>query len=1023
MPLVSGAIPNLINGVSQQPPSLRLPTQGEIQENGLSSVVRGLEKRPGTQHISEIDTSFTDSTAFIHTIQRDEEEAYVAVLSDQSIKVFDLVGKYAPYHATNPTTAQAGNEIPVYADTSFTSLPQKITELTITNGGSGYSTSGTLSATGGGGSGFAGTYTVNSGQSIASVTITNSGSGYTSTPTIVPSGNTTATITPTLSQNVSYLDVPSDSTAQATFGATTVADFTFLLNRSKTITKGTTYSHERPYEAYIYVKNGDYKSAYTVKVTNAAGTTHEVVVTTPDGVIKSTTSGSGTTTTQQLNNQAAVSTQVIAKSLATGASSLGVGSEVISDVTFDTVDINGTPTAKSLSTPSTGSNASHLNGALGSSFKTIYNAKENFIYIYSTTDNFDVKVSDGRGNEDIDVFIGHKQVPSFGKLPATLPSDAKKGWSGSAFTTTGTGFTIKVGGDNQKAQDDYYVYWNGDTWKETLLPRYAGETTDAYKTSFDASTMPHQLKKQFDGNKVYFVLEQSPWVARTVGDIDTNPFPSFTDFEINDIFFHRNRLGFLSDENVIFSEAGGFYNLFVTTTLTILDSEPIDVAVSNNQVSILRHAIPFNESLLIFSDLQQFKVTAGELLTPTTVSIDVATNFETDTTAKPVPAGRYVYFPFKRGDYSGVREYFLDISTETSDAQEVTAHVPEYIEGNILQLASSSNEEILLALGDTDRKTIYVYKYFWSGAEKLQSSWSKWTFDADVLSMSILGSDVFLLFKRSNSLFLEKLTLSSDPASAVMDDNQSIHLDRRVELKTGGTTSLPYTDADDDDIVYIVDTGKITSSDDFSDYLNAIKSITITNGGSGYSAGTLSATGGGGSGFAGTYTVDSSGKINSVTITNIGSGYTSTPTITISDTSGSSAVLTPTVGFSVFAGIPFTFKYRVSEQVHKENDVTVEIARLQIRNMSFNFSKSGFFEVIVSPLPTAGRTSRTNTFSGLTIGTAVIDEQSLQSGTFRVPVLSKSDNVTIEIQNAKHLPCRFQSAEYEGFLVVRSPRS
>ena len=91
--------------------------------------------------------------------------------------------------------------------------------------------------------------------------------------------------------------------------------------------------------------------------------------------------------------------------------------------------------------------------------------------------------------------------------------------------------------------------------------------------------------------------------------------------------------------------------------------------------------------------------------------------------------------------------------------------------------------------------------------------------------------------------------------------------------------------------------------------------------------------------------------------------------------------------------------------------------------MSFNFSNSGFFEVIVSPLPTSGRTSRTNTFSGLTIGTAVIDEQSLQSGTFRVPVLSKSDNVTIEIQNAKHLPCRFQSAEYEGFLVVRSPRS
>tara|TARA_B100001939_G_scaffold257743_1_gene224663 strand:- start:334 stop:609 length:276 start_codon:yes stop_codon:yes gene_type:complete len=91
--------------------------------------------------------------------------------------------------------------------------------------------------------------------------------------------------------------------------------------------------------------------------------------------------------------------------------------------------------------------------------------------------------------------------------------------------------------------------------------------------------------------------------------------------------------------------------------------------------------------------------------------------------------------------------------------------------------------------------------------------------------------------------------------------------------------------------------------------------------------------------------------------------------------------------------------------------------------MSFNFNETGFFEVIVSPLPSTARTSRTNVFSGLVVGTAVLDKQALQAGTFRVPVLSKSDNVTIEIQNAKHLPCRFQSAEYEGFLVVRSPRS
>lgn len=67
-----------------------------------------------------------------------------------------------------------------------------IKTLTITNGGTGYSGSGTLSATGGGGNGFAGTYTV-SGGAINSVTITDAGQEYTSAPTIVVSGSTSGT--------------------------------------------------------------------------------------------------------------------------------------------------------------------------------------------------------------------------------------------------------------------------------------------------------------------------------------------------------------------------------------------------------------------------------------------------------------------------------------------------------------------------------------------------------------------------------------------------------------------------------------------------------------------------------------------------------------------------------------------------------------------------------------------------------------------------------------------------------------
>lgn len=58
-----------------------------------------------------------------------------------------------------------------------------IASVTITNGGSGYLTPPTVSFTGGGGTGAAGT-AVLSGDAVASVTITNPGSGYTSAPTV-----------------------------------------------------------------------------------------------------------------------------------------------------------------------------------------------------------------------------------------------------------------------------------------------------------------------------------------------------------------------------------------------------------------------------------------------------------------------------------------------------------------------------------------------------------------------------------------------------------------------------------------------------------------------------------------------------------------------------------------------------------------------------------------------------------------------------------------------------------------------
>ena len=91
MTIISAPIPNLINGVSQQPFALRLASQAEEQQNCYSSIVEGLTKRPPTEHVALLDGG-DYSGAYVHMINRDTAERYVVILADGMLKVFDFEG-------------------------------------------------------------------------------------------------------------------------------------------------------------------------------------------------------------------------------------------------------------------------------------------------------------------------------------------------------------------------------------------------------------------------------------------------------------------------------------------------------------------------------------------------------------------------------------------------------------------------------------------------------------------------------------------------------------------------------------------------------------------------------------------------------------------------------------------------------------------------------------------------------------------------------------------------------------------
>lgn len=363
--------------------------------------------------------------------------------------------------------------------------------------------------------------------------------------------------------------------------------------------------------------------------------------------------------------------------------------------------------------------------------------------------NYSVTTNDGYGGNSM--YMVKDEIQDFARLPFTAPTDA----------------IIKITGDEGDALSDYYVKFIQDgLWRETVGPNVV--------TTIDPATMPHALVNNNDGT---FTFKQLSWDLRASGDEYTNSNPSFVGKNINNILFYKNRLGFLSGENIVFSESGSFYNFFATTGTDVLDTDPIDIAASSMQVSTLKHAIEYNEQLLLFSDTTQFILqTDGGSLTPTSVSIDATTQFESADVIAPIPVGNYIYFIQERGDFSAIREYYADNDTLTNDSVDITAGVSTYIPNDLTSFVVCPMEDTMFFAKGTE---VYIYKYFWDANQKIQASWSKWTYDVTIVGLFVVDSTVYVLANDASQLKLFTIDVQNLSDTGL---TYKVALDHRVKL-------------------------------------------------------------------------------------------------------------------------------------------------------------------------------------------------------------------------------------------------
>lgn len=606
-----------------------------------------------------------------------------------------------------------------------------------------------------------------------------------------------------------------------------------------------------------------------------------------------------------------------------------------------TVTVNGVSASWSGSANDTGASITYISASLSTALGAGWSVttKGNLMRIAKADSaTWTLECSDNYGNATMRVV--KESVQLFSDLPPNVDD-------GAIFYVTST---PNEGGKG------YYVKYVAASKAYVECP------APGIFTTLDPATMPHKLVRNSDGT---FTFAPLTWAPRKVGDYASNPWPTFTGRKINEVFFYRNRLGFLSDENVILSTAGDFFNLFAKTATAVTDADPIDEAVSNTKVSLLRFAVPFNKTLMLFADQTQFQLTGGDVLTPKSVKADPATEFISSAICRPVGAGQQLFFVSDKPNASSVREYFVQTDTFTNDASDITAHVPSYIPTGVFRMAVSTTEDTLVALTTAERNALYVYKYYWGAQEKVQSAWSKFLLDSEdvLMGAEFVGSVLHLVVGRSDGIYLEEMGMQAAAVDTGLPFN--VLLDRKVYL-----------------------TGTYNASTNTTSWTLPWAPTGVVQMVLGASYGSRAGSSSGLS-LAGGNVVTAPGD------------YSSGP---------------------VFIGTMYVSRFRFSEQYMKDaKNQPIASAVIKMRRMMVTYAGTGYFRAEVTP---KARSTSTYLFTGKTLGGdgVRLGNPSMSSGSFRFPVMAGSKGVTIDLVNDSPFPSCFQSAEWEGEMVVQAQR-
>ena len=548
------------------------------------------------------------------------------------------------------------------------------------------------------------------------------------------------------------------------------------------------------------------------------------------------------------------------------------------------------------------------------------------------------------------------------------------------------GYIVKIV-NSPEDEDDHWLKFVSDTpgndgsghWEETWDP--------CVLIDFDPCTMPHKIVRLANG---VFDLQTIAYEQRKVGDNITNPIPSFVGQKINNILFFRNRLAFLSQDNVILSQAGDYYNFWVESATTVSDGDVIDIAASSSRPTVLYDGCESVEGLVVFSPFEQFIVTTEEAgFTPTSARIQYLSGYDYNIGIKPFALGTSVGFTSN----SGLQSRFWQLANISRSQPPVIVEqskpIANSLPTNLLTAAHSRDNNICLFTGwDPVPGTsygscldpysnIWGYRYFSDGQKLIQSAWFRWQFYGKVVWHTIMANTYYVVIYYNSQAHFLALDLEKQTATYILNDTNvcedyPLHLDNSINLATG---------------TYSAATGLTTFTLPTNHYRQPA-THSSTSGGQQVVYGKTGAK----KGEVDVVPAFTANAVSSFTLTG--------------DWSSTAA----TIGFTYDMEVEFPHVYLFKPA----GDINVAdlTADLNIHRVTFNFGPSGYYSTI---LQRKGRADYTQDFESSNTHTFNLNQYNiLLDSTTTVPIYSRNKDFRVKLLSTHPTPCTLYSQTWEG---------